>query len=77
LRDVTKARTQTFNHSHTQVETLFPLPADCPFARDHLRYDLLGKITDNRLHPLILEKYSAATEDESMLDEMSIMMVGV
>lgn len=27
-------------------------PPDCPFPRDHLRHDLLGKITDNRLHPM-------------------------
>jgi len=29
--------------------SLFPLPTDCPFARDYLPHDLLDKITNNRL----------------------------
>jgi hypothetical protein len=44
-----------------------------------IRHNLLGKITDNRLHPFALAPRfsSAATKDEVMFGEMSIMTVGV
>ena len=53
-------------------------------TRNYFHYDLLSKITDNCLHLILLrasspirKKCSATTKDEAMLDEMSVMMVGV
>ncbi len=67
MRDSNKIKgstPHTFNHPQTAPKC-GPSHEIIELARDHLRHDLLGKSS------------STATEDEAMIDEMFIKMVGV